>query len=50
MSDFGDRIYVWNCNGCEAKGATNVKPSNPKDLECIRCGENLNVQCFKRMW
>lgn len=50
MSEFGDRIYVWNCSGCESHGATNVKPKNPRDLVCIRCGEKLNVQCYKKCW
>ena len=39
------KIYVWYCDVCEMKGATNIKPM-ASDLIHIPCGEKLRIEVF----
>ena len=39
------KIYVWYCDVCEMKGATNIKPM-ASDLVHIPCGEKLRIEVF----
>ena len=39
------KIYVWRCEVCNAKGATNIKPMKT-DLVHIPCGEPLTIEVF----
>lgn len=41
------KIYVWRCDTCERKGATNIKPLNPEKEICLTCGEPLIIEVFK---
>jgi hypothetical protein len=39
------KIYVWRCEICNAKGATNIAPM-ANDLIHIPCGEMLKIEVF----
>jgi len=40
------KIYVWRCDTCERKGATNIPPVNGLKEVCLTCGENLVIEVF----
>ncbi len=39
------KIYVWRCEICEEKGATNIEPM-PGDLIHIPCGHPMKIEVF----
>jgi hypothetical protein len=39
------KIYVWRCDFCEQKGATNEEPTSA-DLIHLPCGRPLKIEVF----
>jgi len=39
-------IFVWRCEICERKGATNIKPISHADVTCVHCGNALDIELF----
>lgn len=39
------KIYVWRCEFCETKGATNIRPM-AADLIHIPCGNPMTIEVF----
>ena len=39
------KIYVWKCEICDMKGATNIEPM-ASDLVHIPCGHAMKIEVF----
>lgn len=39
-------IYVWRCDVCDRKGATNIAPVHQRDVVCVHCGSRLDIELF----
>ena len=40
------KIYVWRCDTCERKGATNIAPAAGAREICLACGSTLTIEVF----
>lgn len=41
------RIFVWRCDNCGRKGATNIPPIDDGSREiCFECGSPLTIEVF----
>ena len=39
-------IYVWRCDVCDRKGATNIQPVSYADVTCVHCNSRLDIELF----